>query len=250
MAWARRTPGAKPARMAESGTSISLCPTSQQFLGSGDHAMEADLELGVNISIGSGFRGRDEWLIPQVLWGQLKVAHSEPGDARIHCTPLNCCSWGRSAVPVPLVWRTGSAISTPGGRRISLLSTCRLASVGRGAGKGTMSRRRRNGSGSAAVRVVDEHVRAGHFARLSSRAADRRRLSRHWQRCGGELLGDELGRSGNRSFAVSSNPGSCGVRGLGARCRGRRQWLPGHAESRVSVLAAPEFDWAISITRG
>ena len=42
--------------------------------------------MGVNIWIGSGFRGRDEWLIPQVLWGQLKVAHSEPGDARIHCT--------------------------------------------------------------------------------------------------------------------------------------------------------------------
>ena len=31
-----------------------------------------DLELG---SIGSGFGGRDEWLIPHVLWGQPKGAH-------------------------------------------------------------------------------------------------------------------------------------------------------------------------------
>ena len=34
------------------------------------------------------------------------------------------------------------------------------------------------------------------------------------------------------------------ARGVAAAANG----LPGHAESRVSVLAAPEFDWAISIT--
>ena len=33
-----------------------------------------DLELGQH-SIGSGFGGRDEWLIPHVLWGQPKGAH-------------------------------------------------------------------------------------------------------------------------------------------------------------------------------
>ena len=33
---------AELARMAETGTSISHCPTSQQFLGSGHHAVEAD----------------------------------------------------------------------------------------------------------------------------------------------------------------------------------------------------------------
>jgi guanine deaminase len=110
---------AELARMAETGTSISHCPTSQQFLGSGTMPWKRTVASGVNISIGSDFGGGDEWLIPQVLGDSFKVHISEPGDAGFRCTRRNCCSWERSAVPVPSTWRTGSATSTPAGRRIS-----------------------------------------------------------------------------------------------------------------------------------
>ena len=70
------------ARMAETGTSISHCPTSQQFLGSGTMPWNRTVAAGVNISLGTDFGGGDEWLIPRVLGDCFKVHISESGRCR------------------------------------------------------------------------------------------------------------------------------------------------------------------------
>ena len=73
--------------MAETGTSISHCPISQQFLGSGTMPWKRTVASGVNISAGTDFGGGDEWLIPQVLGDAFKVHISEPGDAGVSMHP-------------------------------------------------------------------------------------------------------------------------------------------------------------------
>lgn len=65
------------ARMAETGTSLSHCPISQQFLGSGTMPWLRTVASGVTISVGTDFGGGDEWLIPQVLAAAFKVHISE-----------------------------------------------------------------------------------------------------------------------------------------------------------------------------
>ena len=55
------------ARMAETGTSISHCPVSQLFLGSGTMPWRRTVASGVNVSIGSDYGGGDEWFVPQIL---------------------------------------------------------------------------------------------------------------------------------------------------------------------------------------
>jgi guanine deaminase len=85
---------AELARMAETGTSISHCPTSQQFLGSGTMPWKRTVESGVTISIGSDFGGGDEWLIPQVLGDSFKVHISEPGDAGVSLHPAELLFMG------------------------------------------------------------------------------------------------------------------------------------------------------------
>ena len=78
---------AELARMAQTGTSISHCPTSQQFLGSGTMPWKRTVAAGVNISMGTDFGGGDEWLIPRVLGDSFKVHISESGDAGISLHP-------------------------------------------------------------------------------------------------------------------------------------------------------------------
>ena len=85
---------AELARMAETGTSISHCPTSQQFLGSGTMPWKRTVASGVNISIGSDFGGGDEWLIPQVLGDSFKVHISEAGDAGVSLHPAELLFMG------------------------------------------------------------------------------------------------------------------------------------------------------------
>ncbi len=72
---------AELARMAETGTSISHCPVSQLFLGSGTMPWRRTVASGVNLSAGTDFGGGDEWLIPRVLGDAFKVHISEDGDA-------------------------------------------------------------------------------------------------------------------------------------------------------------------------
>jgi guanine deaminase len=85
------------ARMAETGTSISHCPTSQQFLGSGTMPWRRTVAAGVNISLGTDFGGGDEWLIPRVLGDCFKVHISEAGDAGISLHPAELLFTGTLA---------------------------------------------------------------------------------------------------------------------------------------------------------
>jgi guanine deaminase len=68
------------ARMAETGTSISHCPISQLFLGSGTMPWKRTVASGVNISAGTDMGGGDEWLIPRVLGDAFKQHMNEVGD--------------------------------------------------------------------------------------------------------------------------------------------------------------------------
>lgn len=65
------------ARMKETGTSISHCPVSQMFLGSGTMPWKRTVAAGVTISIGSDWSAGDEWFIPQVLNASFKQHISE-----------------------------------------------------------------------------------------------------------------------------------------------------------------------------
>ncbi|WP_062463782.1 amidohydrolase family protein [Demequina soli] len=69
------------ARLAETGTSIAHCPTSQLFLGSGTMPWRATVETGVNVALGSDIGAGDEWLISRVAGDAYKVHISELGDA-------------------------------------------------------------------------------------------------------------------------------------------------------------------------
>ena len=74
-------------RMAETGTSISHCPVSQLFLGSGTMPWKRTVASGVNISSGTDFGGGDEWLIPRVLGDAFKQHITEPGDDGVSMHP-------------------------------------------------------------------------------------------------------------------------------------------------------------------
>lgn len=69
------------ARMADTGTSIAHCPTSQLFLGSGTMPWRRTVASGVNVALGTDVSGGDEWLISRVANDCFKVHMSEPGDA-------------------------------------------------------------------------------------------------------------------------------------------------------------------------
>lgn len=100
-------------RMAETGTSVSHCPISQLFLGSGTMPWKRTVASGVNISVGTDFGGGDEWLIPpRVLGDAFKVHITEPVTTGCRCIRPRCCSSAPSAAPGHWTWRTGSAIST------------------------------------------------------------------------------------------------------------------------------------------
>jgi guanine deaminase len=88
---------AEYARMAETGTSIAHCPTSQQFLGSGTMPWKRAVASGANIAVGTDFGGGDEWSIPQVLADTFKVHISEPGEAGVSLHPAELLFTGTLA---------------------------------------------------------------------------------------------------------------------------------------------------------
>lgn len=67
------------ARLAETGSSIAHCPTSQQFLGSGTMPWRRTVASGVGIAMGTDVGAGDEWLIPRVLNDCYKVHMGEEG---------------------------------------------------------------------------------------------------------------------------------------------------------------------------
>lgn len=85
------------ARMAETGTSISHCPVSQLFLGSGTMPWLRTVASGVNVSAGTDFGGGDEWLIPRVLGDAFKQHITEPGDAGVSMHPAEMLFLGTLA---------------------------------------------------------------------------------------------------------------------------------------------------------
>jgi guanine deaminase len=74
-------------RMAETGASISHCPISQLFLGSGTMPWKRTVASGVNIAAGTDFGGGDEWLIPRVLGDAFKAHMNEDGAAGVSLHP-------------------------------------------------------------------------------------------------------------------------------------------------------------------
>ncbi|WP_072805603.1 guanine deaminase [Rhodococcoides yunnanense] len=85
------------ARMAETGTSISHCPTSQQFLGSGTMPWKRTVASGVTVAIGSDYGGGDEFLLTRVLGDAFKVHISEAGDDGISLHPAELLFTGTLA---------------------------------------------------------------------------------------------------------------------------------------------------------
>ncbi|MBM9467371.1 guanine deaminase [Nakamurella leprariae] len=88
---------AELARMAETGTSISHCPVSQQFLGSGTMPWRRTIASGVNVAAGTDFGGGDTWLISEVMSDAFKVHISEPGDAAVSMHPAEMLFTGTLA---------------------------------------------------------------------------------------------------------------------------------------------------------
>ncbi len=74
-------------RISETGASISHCPVSQQFLGSGTMPWRRTVASGVNLSAGTDFGGGDEWPIPQVLNAAFKAHICESGAAAASLHP-------------------------------------------------------------------------------------------------------------------------------------------------------------------
>lgn len=75
------------ARLAETGSSVAHCPTSQLFLGSGTMPWRRIANAGVNIALGTDIAAGDEWLIPRVLNDCFKVHISEPAGQGLSITP-------------------------------------------------------------------------------------------------------------------------------------------------------------------
>jgi len=74
-------------RMAETGTSIAHCPTSQLFLGSGTMPWARTTDFGVNVALGTDVGAGDEWLISRVAGDCYKVHISEEGEAGLALHP-------------------------------------------------------------------------------------------------------------------------------------------------------------------
>ncbi|KQQ00721.1 MULTISPECIES: amidohydrolase family protein [unclassified Rathayibacter] len=74
-------------RMAETGTSIAHCPTSQQFLGSGTMPWRRTIDSGVTVALGTDVGAGDEWLLSRVANDAFKVHLSEEGDAAVSLHP-------------------------------------------------------------------------------------------------------------------------------------------------------------------
>jgi guanine deaminase len=85
------------ARLAETGSSIAHCPTSQLFLGSGTMPWRRTVASGVNVAIGSDVAAGDEWFLPRVLSDAYKVHMSEPGDAGVALGPAELLFLGTLA---------------------------------------------------------------------------------------------------------------------------------------------------------
>ncbi len=74
-------------RLAETGSSISHCPISQQFLGSGTMPWRRTIGAGVTVAAGTDFAAGDSWFMLNVVNAAYKVHISEPGEDGISLHP-------------------------------------------------------------------------------------------------------------------------------------------------------------------
>lgn len=74
-------------RLAETGSSVAHCPTSQLFLGSGTMPWRRTTAAGVNVALGTDVAAGDEWSIPRVLNDCFKVHISEPAGQDLSIPP-------------------------------------------------------------------------------------------------------------------------------------------------------------------
>ncbi|SDT43648.1 guanine deaminase [Friedmanniella luteola] len=88
---------AELARLAETGSSVAHCPTSQQFLGSGTMPWRRTTAAGVRVALGTDIGAGDEWLVSRVLNDAYKVHLSEPGDAAVALHPAELLYTGTLA---------------------------------------------------------------------------------------------------------------------------------------------------------
>jgi len=84
-------------RLAETGSSIAHCPTSQLFLGSGTLPWRRTVASGVGIAMGTDIGAGDEWLIPRVLNDCFKVHMSEQSDRSVAIDPAQLLFLGTLA---------------------------------------------------------------------------------------------------------------------------------------------------------
>ena len=84
-------------RLAETGSSIAHCPTSQLFLGSGTMPWKRTVASGTTIAMGTDIGAGDEWLIPRVLNDCFKVHMSELGDRSTAIDPAQLLFLGTLA---------------------------------------------------------------------------------------------------------------------------------------------------------
>ena len=84
-------------RLAETGSSIAHCPTSQLFLGSGTMPWQRTVASGATIAMGTDIGAGDEWLIPRVLNDCFKVHMSEIGDRSTAIDPAQLLFLGTLA---------------------------------------------------------------------------------------------------------------------------------------------------------
>lgn len=84
-------------RLAETGSSIAHCPTSQLFLGSGTMPWRRTVASGTTIAMGTDIGAGDEWLIPRVLNDAYKVHMSEPGSDAVALDPAEMLFLGTLA---------------------------------------------------------------------------------------------------------------------------------------------------------
>ena len=88
---------AELARLAETGSSIAHCPTSQQFLGSGTMPWRRTVAAGIAVAVGTDIGAGDEWMVPQVLNDAYKVHLSEPGEDSVALHPAELLFTGTLA---------------------------------------------------------------------------------------------------------------------------------------------------------
>ncbi len=107
------------ARMAQTGTSISHCPVSQLFLGSGTMPWKRAVASGVNIAIGSDWGEGTSCLCRRSLMRASRCTSRSPATPVCLCTLPNCSSPERWPAPGRWTWKIASATSTWGRKPIS-----------------------------------------------------------------------------------------------------------------------------------